>query len=140
MLKGLYQNMAETNLREYRRDANRIAIAFEEKYGEITDEKEYNKKLKKYLNGKVKDPDGTFLPKIKDKYIKLTGEKFKEPSKKDKEQEIKKELSKKASDVEYVFVGEIFDKKLNKKVIEDVRYDKAVNKYRDRKGRFVRKL
>jgi len=132
--------MAETNLREYRRDANRIAVEFEKKFGEITDEKEYDAKLKKYLNGKVKDSDGTFLPKIKDRYTKLTGKNFVEPTKKEKEQEIKKELSKKASEVEFVSVGELVDKKTKRKVIVDARFDRFANRYRDRKGRFVKKL
>jgi len=122
------------NIRDLRRDQLRVAQTIKERYNPQT-EKEWDSAFKKYIGKTGTDDD--FKRGVRSKYEGKYNKLDKMTLQEKKQQQFKEfKEKKKAPDVEFVFTART--RKSNK--VLEARFDRTVNRYRDKKGRFVKKI
>lgn len=119
--------------KDYRRDASRVANELIETF-KVTDVDDFDKAFTKY----IKETDSDFKERVFKSF--LSKEKIRNTIKRETRQEQKPKLTKekerKFKEVQFVFSG----KQKNSKKIQKAVFDKAVNRYRNEKGQFVKRL
>ena len=117
------------NLRQYRRDQERIANTLLEKK-DINNADDFDKEYNKYMRGQKSDP--AFK---KDVLKVVKGKQGKQWKKVTKEKKQKRQQKK---DKVYTHIGTEVVKKTGKKRVVKIYFDEKAKRYRDEKGRWAK--